>query len=95
MRIKALATLLACLLTGCASASNGSNAPDEDNTFVSVVGTPFYLAFKIPICVVSAAFAAPVAGASGFMDTRNAHELRRDLGEGLTQNCGPPYALTQ
>lgn len=97
MRHTTLAVLFASLLAGCAnqqSGQSGASASNGDNTFMSVVGTPFYLAFKIPVCIVSAAFAAPVAGASGFMDPQNAHELRYDLGEGLGQNCGPPYALT-
>jgi hypothetical protein len=85
------ASLLAASLAGCAS---GPAAPDPRQTFVSVVGTPFLIAFKIPVCAASVALAAPLGGATGLAPTAEAWEIRRDLDRGLTQNCGPPYVLS-
>jgi hypothetical protein len=61
---------------------------------VSVVGTPFYLAFKGVTCAMSAVIAAPVAGVTALSESRFAPEIRESLGDGLKQNCGPPYALS-
>jgi len=61
---------------------------------VSVVGTPFYLVFKSVVCVASVAIAAPVAGLAALSESRFALEARRDLGDGVNQNCGPPYVLS-
>ena len=58
---------------------------------VSALGTPFYLAFKSVTCVVSAAIAAPVAGIAALSDSHFAPEIRRGLGDGINENCGPPY----
>lgn len=91
MRMKTLAALLAGALAGC-TGSPGASSGDE--RVVTAVGTPFYIALKVPFCVATAVIAAPLAGVSGFAPTERAHELRRDLDDGLTQNCGPPYELT-
>jgi DNA-binding XRE family transcriptional regulator len=61
---------------------------------VSAVGTPFYLVFKSVFCVASVAIAAPVAGIAALSEGRFASEVRRDLGDGVSQNCGPPYVLS-
>lgn len=61
---------------------------------VSVVGTPFYLVFKSVACVASVAIAAPVAGVAALSESRLAPEVRRGLGNGVSQNCGPPYVLS-
>jgi hypothetical protein len=61
---------------------------------LSVVGTPFYLVFKSVVCVASVAIAAPVAGIAALSESRFAPEVQRDLGDGVRQNCGPPYALS-
>jgi hypothetical protein len=61
---------------------------------VSVVGTPFYLVFKSVVCVASVAIAAPVAGIAALSESRFALEARRELGDGVNQNCGPPYVLS-
>ncbi|HUZ74249.1 MAG TPA: hypothetical protein VMU87_14805 [Stellaceae bacterium] len=71
-------------------------APSTGSRFLAVVGTPFYLLFKIPVCVVTVVVAGPIAGISALAGPSNpqAVQVRRDLGEGLAQNCGPPYALS-
>jgi hypothetical protein len=66
--------------------------PRPGETFLAVIGTPFLIAFKIPVCVASAAIAAPIAGAASLAGS--GREARRALGEGLEQNCGPPYILS-
>lgn len=91
MKSKVVATLLTVALAGCAS---NPEAPRQELSFTSVIGTPFLIAFKIPTCVVSIAIAAPLAGASQLAEpspTVDPLSLRRDLDEGLVHNCGPPY----
>jgi hypothetical protein len=61
---------------------------------LSVVGTPIYLVFKSVFCVASVAIAAPVAGIAALSESRFAPAARRDLGDGVSQNCGPPYVLS-
>ena len=48
---------------------------------VSVVGTPFYLAFKGVTCAVSALIAVPVAGISAASESHFAPKIRDGLGE--------------
>ncbi len=94
MRIWPLPALAALLLAGCA----GSEPPSGGGTFGSVVGTPFLIALKIPTCAATVALAGPIIAASSlarpepddpFGDARKI--FRAD--EGLSQNCGPPYAV--
>ena len=60
---------------------------------VSVLGTPFYVAFKAGVCAASAALAAPVAAVAGVGAGPRAAETLDALGAGLALNCGPPYVL--
>jgi hypothetical protein len=85
----ALALVPALALTGCAS----TPPPSPGRTALSVIGTPFLLAFKIPVCVVSAAVAVPLAGAAELAGTSQAASLEQSLGDGLEKNCGPPYMV--
>lgn len=85
----ALALVLALALAGCASAPPSS----PGRTALSVIGTPFLIAFKIPVCVVSAALAAPLAGAAELAGTSQAASLEQSLADGLERNCGPPYVV--
>ncbi len=94
MRSNTVAAILALVLAGCA---NSPEPPKGNGTFISVIGTPFLIAFKIPTCVASIVIAAPIAGASQLAsrgDIFYEPELRRDLEDGLIQNCGPPYVVT-
>lgn len=94
-------------LLGCAIALGGCQTPapepiDPDNhtvahpgdAAVSVVGTPFYFVFKSVACVASVAIAAPMAGLAALSESPSAPEVRRGLGDGVNQNCGPPYVLS-
>jgi hypothetical protein len=83
-----IALVLVLVLAGCASAP-----PSPGRTVLSVIGTPFLLAFKIPVCIVSAAVSAPLAGAAEIAGTRQADSLEESLSDGLERNCGPPYAV--
>jgi hypothetical protein len=94
MKSKVAAMLLASALVGCAASPE---APRQTPSFISVVGTPFLIALKIPVCVGSIAIAAPLAGASQLAESNSVideYGLRRDLDEGLVHNCGPPYVVT-
>jgi hypothetical protein len=94
---------LACIVTLGGCQTPPAPAPTEPTTqrtvlhpgdaALSAVGTPFYLVFKSVFCVASVAIAAPVAGIAALSESRFASEARRDLGDGVSQNCGPPYAL--
>ena len=76
---------------GAARAQGGVVHPGD--AVVSAVGTPFYLVFKGVVCVASVAIAAPVAGLVALSDSRYAPEVQASLGDGVSQNCGPPYVL--
>jgi len=91
MRGRSGTAMLFLLLAACAGPSG--QQPGAGDTLVSIVGTPFLIAFKIPVCVLSLVVAAPVAGASA-LTPGDGHELREALGAGIQQNCGPPYVVT-
>ena len=93
MRIGIVALFGACLLSACAS-SNGGPPP---GTVASAVGTPFYIAFKIPVCAATVVLGGAAAGAQGLAPTSDnyaAHDIRPAVDQGLRENCGPPYLLT-
>jgi hypothetical protein len=60
---------------------------------VSVVGTPFLLAFKAVVCAGSLVIAAPSAAVIAPATAWPA-KASRCWGEGVARNCGPPYILT-
>jgi len=94
MRSAMAAAILALALAGCATSPG---PPRGNGTFVDVIGTPLLIALKIPTCVASIVIAAPIAGASRLADPGDIFygpDLRRDLDDGLIQNCGPPYVVT-
>jgi hypothetical protein len=93
MRIETLSIILALSVSGCAASAP---PPEPGAVAVSAIGTPFLLAFKIPLCAATVALAGPIAGITGLVppDDPHARDLRRDLNDGVAQNCGPPYALS-
>jgi len=100
MRVSLVSLCICVALGGCEAAPTYSDNRSDlvtvvhpSNAAVSVVGTPFYLAFKGVTCAVSALIAAPVAGISAVSESRSVPKIQEGLGEGLRQNCGPPYAL--
>lgn len=60
---------------------------------VAVLGTPFFWAFKGAVCVGSVALAAPTSAAAALGGHHARQEGLEILGEGVAQNCGPPYVL--
>jgi hypothetical protein len=81
---------LAGALAACAEPS-----PDAAAQFGSTAGTPFMIAFKVPVCVITVLLSAPLVGASGLAEpTPDTLAVRNGLAEGMAQNCGPPYTLT-
>jgi hypothetical protein len=73
--------------------SRESVAVHPGDAVVSAVGTPFYVVFKGVVCVASVALAAPVAGFAALSDSRVVPEVQTTLGDGVSQNCGPPWVL--
>jgi hypothetical protein len=101
MRTSLVSLCLVVALGGCETAPTYSSSPSEQMTVVhpgdavaSVLGTPFYLAFKGVTCAVSAAIAVPVAGIAALSESYFAPAIQRGLGDGINQNCGPPYVLS-
>ena len=88
------------LLTALAACSTPTNPPDAagnpqptpSTVVLSAIGTPFLLAFKIPICALTLAVVAPAAGASEAVT--DGAKARQVFADGLTSNCGPPYLVT-
>jgi hypothetical protein len=102
MRAALVPLCLVVGLGGCQTPSTYAGGSSEHKAVVhpgdaavSVVGTPFYLAFKGVTCAMSAVIAAPVAGIAALSESRFAPQIRESLGDGLKQNCGPPYALSE
>src|SRR5262249_4084147 len=58
MKTQAIAAALVLAAVGCTSPPS---APPQST--VGALGTPFFIAFKIPVCVVTVALSAPLAGA--------------------------------
>ena len=79
---------VASLLAACTTPP-----PPGTPTPASAVGTPFYIAFKIPVCAATVVLGGPWAGVTGLVDDEQAREMRDDINRGLVQNCGPPYVL--
>jgi hypothetical protein len=68
-------------------------SPSAAGWAVSIIGTPFALAFKTVVCAASVAIAAPVAGflTLGVDPSGEGYQV---LGDGIAQNCGPPYVVS-
>src|ERR1700733_3386034 len=96
MRRILTAWLLVAALGACVAAPDQSRTappPDGGGAALSVVGTPFLIAFKIPVCIVPLAIAGPVGAVASLTDRNSplGGEGRDGLSDGITQNCGPPY----
>jgi hypothetical protein len=101
VRAPLVSLCLVAALGGCGTAPTRSTSPSDQITVVhpedavtSVLGTPFYLAFKSMTCAVGVAIAAPVAGIAALSESYFAPAIQRGLGDGINQNCGPPYVLS-
>lgn len=92
MRARCLLMLTALTISACASSADPS--PPEDTA--NAIGTPFYLALKVPVCVATVALAAPWAAVAGLSEPPTYaadNDPRRALDRGIRRNCGPPYVL--
>lgn len=87
------ALALGACQTAPGTAPETTRAGHPGDAVVTAVGTPFYLVFKGVVCVASVAMAAPVAGLVALSDSRHAPAVQASLGDGVSQNCGPPYVL--
>ncbi len=95
MSMKSATVLLAAALGACSSppsAPEGAATPSASSVVLSVLGTPFLIAVKIPVCTATLLIAAPAAGASEAV--ASGAKAREVLADGVAQNCGPPYLLT-
>jgi hypothetical protein len=102
---KILVVLLALALAACATSNGppastpGGAAPPSGPSAsasgwaVSIIGTPFALAFKTVVCSASLVLAAPLAGflTLGVDPSGEGYQV---LGDGIAQNCGPPYVVS-
>jgi hypothetical protein len=87
--------LAACTTTTARMPNGVAITTTNRPSVVSVVGTPFLLAFKVPVCVGSLVLAGPIAGISMLTPpTPDKIELRDDLERGTEENCGQPYVVT-
>ena len=98
MRSKLLALPVVILLGACTqpAGSKAAGQPSGEAAAVSIFGTPFLIAFKIPLCVGSVLLAAPAAGASAVMPPEDLPEqdsARQIISHGLRENYGPPYVV--
>jgi hypothetical protein len=75
---------------GPAPAKSGASAA---GWAVSIVGTPFALGFKTVVCAASLVVAAPIAGVLA-LGVDPSGEGYQALGDGIAQNCGPPYVIS-
>jgi hypothetical protein len=88
---RSLAIIGVAVVAGCVSPP-----PGERVSYVSAVGTPFYVVFKIPACAATLAVAGPAAALQGLAaPTQNGlqPDIRPTLDAGIADNCGPPYVL--
>jgi hypothetical protein len=97
MQKQTLAMSLILLLGACATSPNppdaaGNQQPTASTTVLSIIGTPFLIALKIPICAATLAVVAPAAGISETVT--DGAQARRVFADGLSSNCGPPYLLS-
>jgi hypothetical protein len=81
------------LLSGCASPP----PPGTQISYASAVGTPFYIALKVPVCAATLVMAAPLGALQGLAAPSQQGSLQPDLrpslDAGIVDNCGPPYVL--
>jgi hypothetical protein len=93
-------TLAACATTTPPPAADqGGTAPVAKSRAtpagwaVSVVGTPFALGLKTVVCTASLVIAAPIAGMLALYPDPYPEGLEI-LGDGIANNCGPPWVVS-
>lgn len=79
-------------LAGCAAPPPSAQPVSP----VTVVGTPFLIALKIPACVATVAIAGPAAALQQLAaptQDRLQPDIRPVLDAGIYDNCGPPWEV--
>jgi hypothetical protein len=67
--------------------------PTSGDIALAIIQTPFLIAIKVPLCVLTAVVAAPLGAAATMADSYQGWDTRHDLADGLERNCGPPGVL--
>jgi hypothetical protein len=105
MSRKILVVLLALALSACAtsngpppSTGGGDVKPSGPTASasgwaVAIIGTPFAVGLKTVVCAATLVVAAPAAGFLT-LGVDPSGEGYRVLGDGIAQNCGPPYVVS-
>jgi hypothetical protein len=97
MKLRQFAILLAMPLWACASQPSGTAAASGNApTTLSMLGTPIYVAFKIPGCLAAAPILGPQAIASSvvpFSDPKAANGWQY-FSNGVTEACGGSWVAT-
>lgn len=86
--------VLVLFVAGCAAPPPPPEA--EPVSPVSVIGTPFLIAFKVPVCAVTLAMAGPIAAMQQLAVPKEGDlstDFRPELNAGIVSNCGPPYVV--
>jgi hypothetical protein len=86
-----LGLLALFFLSGCAS-----SPPAESVSASSVIGTPFLIALKVPVCAATVAIAGPAAALQQLAAPSEdglQPDIRPALDAGVDENCGPPYVV--
>jgi len=90
MKSRILVFGLALALAAC------GQSPEEREQTADTFATPFYLIGKVPACVGTGIISGPMLAASALANghlSRTELEARQEMVDGLTDNCGPPYAV--
>jgi len=109
MKLRLLAILLTAPLWACASQPNSgasssnagagnsapaaSAAPSSGPSALSIIATPLYLVFKLPVCLGAAPLAGPgvVASAAVPFSDKSSASGSDLLVKDVKEACGPPY----
>ena len=99
MQTRIAASLLLLALASCAEPPRSDTqygAVPSPQPVASVIGTPFLLALKIPVCTATLVITGPIAAGSELVpgdDDMNRILARQYLERQLSNNCGPPYVV--
>jgi hypothetical protein len=99
MRTRIAACLMVVALSSCAEPPRSDTqfgAVPGPQPVVSAIGTPFLIAFRIPVCVATLLITGPIAAGSEMVpgdDDVNRIVARQYLNTNLNANCGPPYVV--
>ncbi len=97
MRRIVLAALAVSALGGCAAQPGDTGTPTSGGAAVlTAIGTPFLIAFKLPLCAATIAAAGPLGATATLVPPEDTlgQEVRQGLADSIDENCGPPYAVT-